>query len=157
VETEQQQKLDALIGKRVIDTLGKPGGLHKVQVRRLWDDHYRVNVLIGEDAASVTIANSYFLEADSDGTHRRVNHEDHKTILTRGEGRRTSSPRVDAWGRECRLTSPGASEGDAIEELEGGVHLAVAGIGKLFRARSGIRDVGPGRLKARPSGKTVVQ
>ena len=68
METEQQQqKLDALIGKRVIDTLGKPGGLHKVQVRRLWDDHYRVNVLIGEDAASAKIANSYFLEADSDG------------------------------------------------------------------------------------------
>ena len=65
--TEQQQKLDALIGKRVIDTLGKPGDLHKVQVRRLWDDHYRVNVLIGEDAASAKIANSYFLEADSDG------------------------------------------------------------------------------------------
>ena len=27
METEQQQKLDALIGKRVIDALGKPGGL----------------------------------------------------------------------------------------------------------------------------------
>ena len=32
METEQQHKLDALIGKRVIDTLGRPGGLHKVQV-----------------------------------------------------------------------------------------------------------------------------
>jgi hypothetical protein len=67
MEPEQQQKLEALIGKRVIDTLGKPGDLQKLQVRRLWDDHYRVNVLIGEDAASAKIAKSYFLEADSNG------------------------------------------------------------------------------------------
>jgi len=46
--------------------------LHKVQVRRLWDDHYRVNVLIGEDAASAKIANSYFVEADGDGNSSRL-------------------------------------------------------------------------------------
>jgi hypothetical protein len=67
MERHQREALNALIGEQVIHTLGEPGGLHKVQVRRLWEDHYRVNVLIGADAASATIANSYFVEADGDG------------------------------------------------------------------------------------------
>jgi hypothetical protein len=36
-------------------------------VRRLWEDRYRVNVLVGPDAASAKIVNSYFLKSDSDG------------------------------------------------------------------------------------------
>ena len=66
-ERQEREKLNALIGERVIHTLGKPGGLYKVQVRRLWGDYYRVNVLIGEDVVSAKMANSYFVEADSDG------------------------------------------------------------------------------------------
>jgi len=38
-----------------------------VVVRRLWQDHYRVNVLVGSDLTSATIAHSYFLVADGDG------------------------------------------------------------------------------------------
>jgi hypothetical protein len=63
----KREMLNALIGEQVIHTLGEPDGLHRVQVRRLWKDHYRVNVLIGKDAASAKIANSYFVEANSDG------------------------------------------------------------------------------------------
>jgi hypothetical protein len=37
------------------------------QVRPLWQDHYRVNVFIGADAASAKIAHSYFLVVNSDG------------------------------------------------------------------------------------------
>jgi hypothetical protein len=48
-------------------TLGQPGDLHRVQVRWLWEDHYRVNVLLGVDAASAKVAHSYFLVADGDG------------------------------------------------------------------------------------------
>jgi hypothetical protein len=33
----------------------------------LWEDHYRVNVLVGPDAASARVANSYFLVVDGDG------------------------------------------------------------------------------------------
>jgi hypothetical protein len=56
------------IGNRVLDTLGQPGDLHKVQVRQLWDDHhYRVNVLVGADAASIKVAHSYFLVIDGNG------------------------------------------------------------------------------------------
>jgi hypothetical protein len=66
-EVQEREKLDALIRERVIRALGRPSGPHRVQVRRLWEDYYRVNVLIGEDAASVKIVNSYFVEADGDG------------------------------------------------------------------------------------------
>jgi hypothetical protein len=59
--------LNDVITKNVIDALGQPGNLFKVQVKRLWDDHYRVNVLVGPDAASVLLAHSYFLVADAGG------------------------------------------------------------------------------------------
>jgi hypothetical protein len=56
-----------VIRGQVIRTLGTPGDLHDVQVRQLWDDNYRVNILIGEDAASLRVAHSYFLVADGEG------------------------------------------------------------------------------------------
>jgi hypothetical protein len=67
-EKQDRQRLDAVIGKHVLQTLGQPGNLHRVQVRRLWEAHYRVNVLVGPDAASARVANSYFLVVDGDGT-----------------------------------------------------------------------------------------
>jgi hypothetical protein len=54
----------------VIRTLGTPGDLHDVQVRRLWDDNYRVNVLVGEDVASLRVAHSFFLVTDGEGQIR---------------------------------------------------------------------------------------
>jgi hypothetical protein len=66
-EKQDRQRRSAALGKLVLDTLGQPGNLHRVQVRRLWDNHYRVNVLTGEDAAHAKVANSYFLVADEDG------------------------------------------------------------------------------------------
>jgi len=66
-EKQDRQRLDAVIGKHVLHALGQPGNLHRVQVRRLWDEHYRVNVLVGEDAASARVANSYFLVTDGAG------------------------------------------------------------------------------------------
>jgi hypothetical protein len=66
-EREPCEGRNSLIGKQVIHTLGRPEGLLGVQVRPLWQDHYRVNVLVGADAASAIIAHSYFVEADVDG------------------------------------------------------------------------------------------
>jgi len=66
-EKQERQRLDAVIGKHVLHALGQPGNLHLVQVRRLWNEHYRVNVLVGVDAASARVANSYFLVTDGDG------------------------------------------------------------------------------------------
>src|SRR5262245_10628772 len=58
----------AVIGAGVLRVLGRPSGLRAVQVRPLWGRHFRVNVLVGVDAASAQVAHSYFLEADGDGT-----------------------------------------------------------------------------------------
>jgi hypothetical protein len=74
-EEEQKEKqkqgrehLKALIGKQVMHILGQPGDLYRLQVRHLWEDHYRVNILVGANPDSVKIAYSYFLVADKEGT-----------------------------------------------------------------------------------------
>jgi hypothetical protein len=63
----QQDTLNALIGKQVVRSLGSPGDLLKVQVRPLGSDRYRVNVLVGKEAASARIAHSFFLTTDDAG------------------------------------------------------------------------------------------
>jgi hypothetical protein len=67
IEKHRCDTLNALIGEQLVHSLGEPGDLLKVQVRLLWEHYYRVNVLIGEQAVSAKIANSYFVKADSDG------------------------------------------------------------------------------------------
>lgn len=62
----RQQFLDE-IGQRVIQMLGRPDDLHRVQVRWLWGDCYRVNVHVGMDAVSTRISHSYFLTVDNQG------------------------------------------------------------------------------------------
>lgn len=69
-KTSEQCRLEGLsdlIGEQVLHTLGRPPGLFRVQVRPLWDNFYRVNVLVGADATCVRVAHSYFLGADGDG------------------------------------------------------------------------------------------
>jgi hypothetical protein len=63
-----REALDKVIKKQVIDALGAPIDLREVQVRKLWPDHYRVNVIVGENAGSVRIAHSFFLVIDSNGS-----------------------------------------------------------------------------------------
>jgi hypothetical protein len=67
LERHKRETLNALIGEQVLHTLGRPGDLFKVQVRPLWGNYYRVNVLVGADVTSVKVANSFFLSADGDG------------------------------------------------------------------------------------------
>jgi hypothetical protein len=57
---------DAIAG-HVLRALGRPGALFRVAVAHLWGDHYRVNVLVGDGAASVRVAHSFFLLADDAG------------------------------------------------------------------------------------------
>src|SRR5205085_12692108 len=66
-ERQEGQRLHSVIGNHVMSTLGRPDDFQRVQVRPLWEDHYRVNVLVGADAASAKVAHSYFLVADGDG------------------------------------------------------------------------------------------
>ena len=67
-EKSAAPQVNAVIGRQVMQRLGQPDNLQRVQVCRLWEDHYRVNVLVGADAASVKVAHSYFLVADGVGT-----------------------------------------------------------------------------------------
>jgi hypothetical protein len=56
-----------LIGEQVLRALGEPPGLRGVHVRRLWENHYRANVVVGSDATRSAVAHSYFLVADANG------------------------------------------------------------------------------------------
>ncbi len=67
-EDQRRQRRVAAIKLHVIRTLGPPADLLGVQVRALWGDYYRVNVLVGLTAASARVAHSYFLAADGNGT-----------------------------------------------------------------------------------------
>lgn len=61
---EQQS---GIIVRQILQTLGRPDALHRVEVRHLWEKHYRVNVFVGANAASLRIAHSFFLSTDEDG------------------------------------------------------------------------------------------
>ena len=67
--------LTDLIRRQVVRTLGSPANLLGVYVRPLWDDRYRVNVVVGQDITSSRVANSYFLVADGDGNILRSSPE----------------------------------------------------------------------------------
>jgi hypothetical protein len=66
-EAFKSRCVDEVIGRHVMHSLGQPNDLQRVQVRRLWADRYRVNIVVGVDVACVRIAHSYFLVADEDG------------------------------------------------------------------------------------------
>lgn len=51
----------------VIRALGRPPQLLGVSAVRVWENHFRVNVRTGADAASVLIPHSFFVTADEDG------------------------------------------------------------------------------------------
>ena len=59
--------LEAVLRDGVLRALGRPEGLRRVQVSRVFAGRYRANVFVGADAVSSRVAHSYFLEADGDG------------------------------------------------------------------------------------------
>jgi hypothetical protein len=67
MDHDERETLSDLIREQVIHALGPPMDLRSVQVRKVWADHYRVNLIVGESAGSVRVAHSYFLVVDSDG------------------------------------------------------------------------------------------
>ncbi len=68
MKRDDREILDNRIREQVIHALGKPSDLRNVQVRKVGKDHYRVNVIVGDNAGSVRVANSYFLAVDGDGS-----------------------------------------------------------------------------------------
>jgi hypothetical protein len=67
LDDHKREVFDTLIAEQVMHVLGHPTGLIQVQVRRLWEDHYRVNIFAGAGITSAKIVNSYFLTTDSNG------------------------------------------------------------------------------------------
>jgi len=51
----------------VLAAFGRSPDLLRVIVRPLWQNHFRVNVFVGSDAASACIAHSYFVEVGTGG------------------------------------------------------------------------------------------
>jgi hypothetical protein len=64
---EAQQRRQDIIKGRVLNLLGRPEDLREVQVRPLWDNHYRVNVFVGTSVGLSSIAHSFFVSADGEG------------------------------------------------------------------------------------------
>ncbi len=54
----------------VLAAQGRPPALYEVAVRPLWENHFRVNVLVGPDPTSIRIAHSFFVEAGETGDIR---------------------------------------------------------------------------------------
>ncbi len=61
-----EQRSGVIVGQ-LLQALGRPGTLYRVEVRHLWQNHYRANVFVGADAASTRIAHSFFLSTSEDG------------------------------------------------------------------------------------------
>ena len=66
-ESRKAEQLATAIGASVLNTLGRPDGLFRVSVVRLWRNRYRVNVHTGADAVSTRITDSFFLAVDKAG------------------------------------------------------------------------------------------
>jgi hypothetical protein len=61
------QRVAGRIRQHVLEALGTPPVAHQVHVRPLWANYFRVNVLLGESITCLTVAHSFFLQADSEG------------------------------------------------------------------------------------------
>ncbi len=66
-DQQERQRILSLIARNVTLGLGQPIDFIRMQVRPLWDDYFRVNVLVGPNVSSVKVAHSYFLHADGAG------------------------------------------------------------------------------------------
>lgn len=51
----------------VLAAFGRSSEVLRIVVRPLWQNHFRVNVFVGSDAASACIAHSYFVEVGNGG------------------------------------------------------------------------------------------
>jgi hypothetical protein len=67
VDERQRDARHVRIGNHVLSALGRPADLLRIQVRPLWNERYRVNIVVGPHIASARVANSFFLTADEDG------------------------------------------------------------------------------------------
>jgi hypothetical protein len=67
VDRPADKSRDVLIGQQVMDVLGEPDGLFRVQICHLWESSYRVNIFVGPNSVEARIVNSHFLKVDDEG------------------------------------------------------------------------------------------
>lgn len=67
VDAHHTRPPDRAVEYAVLARLGRPPGLYGVVVRPLWENRFRVNVLVGTDITTVRISHSYFVEAGPAG------------------------------------------------------------------------------------------
>jgi len=67
LDRQTRDKLNDLVAQQVVQSLGSPADLLKMQVRPLGGNRYRVNVFVGKYGVAARIANSFFLTADDEG------------------------------------------------------------------------------------------
>ena len=65
-ERAQERRNGVIVGQ-LMQTLGRPTTLYRVEMRHLWDGYYRANVFVGATVTSTRIAHSFFLTADEEG------------------------------------------------------------------------------------------
>lgn len=66
-EESEREARRAVITTQILRLLDLLPGAVTMHVRDLWKDHYRVNVLTGQDALSHRITESYFIHVDDNG------------------------------------------------------------------------------------------
>lgn len=66
-DKQDRQRTDSAVGQNVRSCLEPTWDIQRVQVRRLWETRYRVNVYVGANAATASMAISYFLVTDEVG------------------------------------------------------------------------------------------
>jgi hypothetical protein len=67
LDLQTSDRLNDLIAQQVVQSLGSPADLLKVQVRPLGGLRYRVNVFVGKYGVAARIADSFFLATDEQG------------------------------------------------------------------------------------------
>ncbi len=67
-EKHAGERLQAAILQQVLHQLGQPNDRIRVQIRKLWEGRYRVNIITGLETGSAVIAHSFFLVTDDNGT-----------------------------------------------------------------------------------------
>jgi hypothetical protein len=66
-DAQESGLLEAVVRDNVLFDLGRPDGLFRVQVAAVGASRFRVNVFVGDNAASARVAHSYFVHADGNG------------------------------------------------------------------------------------------
>lgn len=65
--TQEAGLLETVVRENFLALLGTPSEAHRIQVKCLWGDCYRVNVFVTDGVGAFRVAHSHFLQADGNG------------------------------------------------------------------------------------------